>query len=462
MKLYKLDNVEIFRTGKWHDVMFTEKHIDEMVDNFNRFSGSWFRPALIGGHPPDNERAGKPALGYAGKLWRVGKKLLANFVDMPLSVYNAIKSHGYDRVSVELWPEQERNGKVYKNVLKGIALLGIEVPEVDGLKPLSESFSGGTDSVSLTTFLSIDGEQFTRWTDAYINGLPDAAFAVIENPEDKTAKARHLPHHKAAVSDPGDSDTVDKSHLTNALARLETFDISEDAKATARTHLEAHAKALGVEIPAKQEVNKMTDKEKFEAEKKKLEDEKKKQADDLLKLSADLAKANEEIKKLSAKDPKDGDSTKEIETLQAKVKSDGDKIVELQNAARTTRIDGKVKECRVPALQPFIREFYELASKTTDTIKFSADGKDPVDTQPEHVVDQLVNYMNKATETLFESHSVQKSFERDDTPPNENIREEVDNKVKKYQAENKDVDYNTAMAVVFAADPELKEAYARS
>ncbi len=464
MELYKLDNVEIFRTGKWHGKPFTEKELDEMVDNFNRFSGSWFKPAIKKGH---SNKVGAVALGSVNKLWRSGKTLIANLIELPKAVYNAIKAHGYDQVSIELVPEIERGGKIYKNVLWALSLLGAEVPEVDGLAPLRESLSSDVNVVNLATFLSIDGEVYSHWTDEHINKLPDAAFTAVEkwvnvNDKGKTAKTRHLPHHTSAVKHKDENETVDKLHLLNALYRLESVNVQdEDA---ARAHLESHAKALGIEIPTTQEVNTMTDEEKkkFEAEKKKLEAKNKEQADNILKLAADFAKATEEIKKLSAKDPKDGNSTKEIEALQAKAKEADAEIVKLQATNRTARIDAKLKEVRIPAMVPFIKEFYELAAGKTETIKFSTDGKDPKDTTHEQIVDQFVAYMNKATETLFAATGIHESLERDDVPADENIRIEVDNKVKAYQTEHKDTDYDVAIAAVFAADPKLKEAYAAS
>jgi HK97 family phage prohead protease len=81
-----------------------------------------------------------------------------------------------------------------------------------------------------------------EWSTAYINNLPDSAFAYIEpggtkDDEGKTAprSLRHFPHHDA-------DGKVDLAHLRNALARAPQSDFGSKAMA----HLERHAKAEGV------------------------------------------------------------------------------------------------------------------------------------------------------------------------------------------------------------------------
>jgi len=71
------------------------------------------------------------------------------------------------------------------------------------------------------------------WTRAYINSLPDSAFAAVETtPDGKTV--RHLPHHTR-------SGRVDLPHVRNALSRLpQVHWTNPDAAAEARAHLNAH------------------------------------------------------------------------------------------------------------------------------------------------------------------------------------------------------------------------------
>ncbi|HXH82561.1 MAG TPA: HK97 family phage prohead protease [Candidatus Tectomicrobia bacterium] len=84
------------------------------------------------------------------------------------------------------------------------------------------------------------------WSAAFINDLPDSAFAVIlpGGEKDETGRTtprdlRKLPHH-------GPDGEVDLPHLRNALARLDQTDMPEEYREQARRHLERHARALGI------------------------------------------------------------------------------------------------------------------------------------------------------------------------------------------------------------------------
>lgn len=91
-----------------------------------------------------------------------------------------------------------------------------------------------------------DAETRAVWSTAYINDLPDSAFAVIESggQKDEDGKTtprslRHLPHHDA-------DGAVDPPHLRAALSRLPQSGMSAELKSRAEAHLRQHASALGV------------------------------------------------------------------------------------------------------------------------------------------------------------------------------------------------------------------------
>jgi hypothetical protein len=83
------------------------------------------------------------------------------------------------------------------------------------------------------------------WRRAYVDALPDEAFAVVHVRRDGT-RARHLPHHDA-------EGRLDLPHLRSALARLGQVRWEDPADAgRARRHLEAHHEALGARrMPAR-------------------------------------------------------------------------------------------------------------------------------------------------------------------------------------------------------------------
>lgn len=84
------------------------------------------------------------------------------------------------------------------------------------------------------------------WTKEYVNNLPDSAFAWIApgGKKDSGGKTvprslRHFPHH-----DEGGS--PDEAHVRNALARIPQSNVPDSAKRTALSHVQKHAKALGI------------------------------------------------------------------------------------------------------------------------------------------------------------------------------------------------------------------------
>src|SRR3990167_8578640 len=90
------------------------------------------------------------------------------------------------------------------------------------------------------------GPENAEWTTAFINGLPDSAFAIIlpggeKDGEGRTTprSLRKLPHHNAEGA-------LDEPHLRNALSRESQTDMPDDAHAPPRAHLNPHAKDAGI------------------------------------------------------------------------------------------------------------------------------------------------------------------------------------------------------------------------
>ena len=75
-----------------------------------------------------------------------------------------------------------------------------------------------------------------KWSQRYIDGLPDSAFAVVEMREDGK-KVRHLPHHLQ-------SGEVDIPHLKSALGRIHQVKWIDPANfEKAKNHLDEHYRA---------------------------------------------------------------------------------------------------------------------------------------------------------------------------------------------------------------------------
>lgn len=97
-------------------------------------------------------------------------------------------------------------------------------------------------------------EDKATWDSAYINALPNAAFAVVEPgyKEGDNKNARHLPHHTKNVQSATEDSSVDEAHLRNALARMNQIQAvldgvsTEAIRAKAKSHLVGHAKRMGI------------------------------------------------------------------------------------------------------------------------------------------------------------------------------------------------------------------------
>src|SRR3990172_1814848 len=96
-----------------------------------------------------------------------------------------------------------------------------------------------------------------EWTTAYINALPDSAFACIDAGGEKDEDGRtvprslrHYPHHDA-------SGALDMPHLRAAASRV----AQEDTTSCGAGHLHDHADAqdMGKEIPMTERTHPKTD-----------------------------------------------------------------------------------------------------------------------------------------------------------------------------------------------------------
>ncbi len=93
-----------------------------------------------------------------------------------------------------------------------------------------------------------DGDlQKAEWDTAYVNDLPDSAFAYIEPGGEKDEGGKTTPRSKRHLPYKDKDGKPDAAHVRNALARLNQIDIPAAAKAKAKRKLVAAAKELGIE-----------------------------------------------------------------------------------------------------------------------------------------------------------------------------------------------------------------------
>ncbi len=143
----EIPGVEIFEAGTYRGRTYTEADLDRMVDNFGAL-GERLKPTLVIGHSEDQkllEDSGIPAAGWISGLRRAGKKLLADFKEVPQVVADLIKRGAYKRTSAEIYTDFGGRG----HALRRVALLGGAIPEVKTLQDvlaLYDELPGGEAS----------------------------------------------------------------------------------------------------------------------------------------------------------------------------------------------------------------------------------------------------------------------------------------------------------------------------
>ncbi|MCS7015609.1 MAG: hypothetical protein NZM42_05740 [Gemmatales bacterium] len=141
-RLARVRNVEIFAAGTWHGQHFGAAELEQIAENFERFSRTVppvIRPPVVLGHEEDQSwlrQSGLPAAGWVHDVWRDGRRLLAHFSEVPALVAQLINQRAYRQVSVELYRDFEHEGRHYGWTLRRVALLGGELPAVRGLADL--------------------------------------------------------------------------------------------------------------------------------------------------------------------------------------------------------------------------------------------------------------------------------------------------------------------------------------
>lgn len=433
-ELHTIRGVEIFASGVHNGDRYTERDLDAMVQAFRELD---FKPALKIGHA---EAPGTPAYGYIDNLRRVGSKLVADFVDVPREIYEQIKRRGFDRVSAEVWWNLRRAGKVFKRVLKAVALLGAEVPGVAGLKPLREVVHDLDEC-----------ERDAEW-------VYEQRFEPPEDddvPQDIANQTVTLTYELVRELCPDcaeklhamglDSVTFQLGRMPRALREGLCRKFGPDPGLFRR----CMRSSLGGFSPSDKEgfcaalhracTGKWPAEVHHSVEDDDMSDEK------LATLEAQLADMQSKLAEYEAEKAKREEMLRKYEAEARK----------LREERRREQIERKVAALKIPALRPHLRAIYEAVGEDSK-VAFYAEGAEPTERGIHDVLDEMVAHFNEQIEPLLREHSIASG---DDKPADDPVAE-VDRRVQKYLAEHQDADYAEAMRAVLDGDPELKRAYA--
>jgi HK97 family phage prohead protease len=146
-------------------------------------------------------------------------------------VHTLLKDGALDSFSIGYIPTDVDHDEHGNRLLKAVDLLECSVVAM----PMNAH-------ATVTAVKEQNGEGKAVWSTAYMNNLPDSAFAAIEgggkkDDEGKTVprSLRHYPHHDV-------NGKLDLVHLRNALSRIGDPSNYQGGKA----HLAAHARAAGI------------------------------------------------------------------------------------------------------------------------------------------------------------------------------------------------------------------------
>ena len=138
-----LKSVEIMSIGRWNGKEITEQTFDDVIEAFEK-TKTYAKPVLKLGHNDEQKllaKDGLPAAGWVANVYKQGKKLCADFVDIPTKIYELIQKKAYRKVSVELYSGLTLEGKTFPTFLGAVALLGADLPAMTSLDDILSMYT---------------------------------------------------------------------------------------------------------------------------------------------------------------------------------------------------------------------------------------------------------------------------------------------------------------------------------
>ena len=150
---FHVTGVPVFATGTYQagnmpkPRTFTEKDLDRIAENYEALRDNIDPPVKLD-HVADLEEGGPPRLGTVARVYRVGKVLFADLIDIPKKLADAIKRRNYKRVSIELRKSfTDQAKRKFKDVLHAVTLLGTKIPAVNTLEGLAGLYDTTPDDI---------------------------------------------------------------------------------------------------------------------------------------------------------------------------------------------------------------------------------------------------------------------------------------------------------------------------
>ena len=128
--------VEFLSVGTWNGDPWTLAHLREIQQAFDDGNAGIEPPIKLGhtGAQTLLRNSGLPAAGFVERVYIEGQRILADLRDVPQKVADLMNSKAYSHLSAEILLGVKRGSESFARVLKGIALLGDQVPAVTNLE----------------------------------------------------------------------------------------------------------------------------------------------------------------------------------------------------------------------------------------------------------------------------------------------------------------------------------------
>lgn len=127
LETVNIGDVEIFEAGKFNGVEVNENDLDEMINNFRN---GVTEPYITIDHDDNATAQFKDALkalslGFVSSLRKTGKKLVADFKQVPKTLAELIEAGALKKKSIEFYKKYlHADGSKYNNVLQGVTFHG--------------------------------------------------------------------------------------------------------------------------------------------------------------------------------------------------------------------------------------------------------------------------------------------------------------------------------------------------
>lgn len=465
-----INSLEVFSVGSFNGDDYSESDLDAMISAFNEVG---FQPTVKAGHADGQEQEaaarqvfGSPALGYVSRIYREGKKLLADVVDIPKRFADLVAAGAYKRISSEVYWNYDYEGKKFPRVLKSIAFLGADIPAITSLKEI-EALYKRNESGALYAYDENKNEYRVYCGESlampYTWTKKDKVAANYKNAGDGAEKCATCKFFMGGSCNLVEGDINPGDYCDLYEPRNYKMDENKVRSIFAELLDKATDKwtAMFEKLPKETPKDEIKPKDKDDDKEQKIMDEKQLQAEreaTETKVRAEYEakleaqKRDYESKLATEKDAALSASEKEKTELR-------ERLAKLEQAKEDAEVDAFITEQKregkmLPVEEQKFSQLLKAVKGMPKVVKYS-EGDKTIEETPEEALKSFI--------TSRKAHNLFKEFSKDGNEPRtysgERADMEVDRKAKAYMNDKGEKNYKSAVSAVLKADAELSDRY---